>query len=66
MGIDGFGIMHSCTWADLRHHASLLPGYRAIVARREEAQLAFPSIVIELCSSPADQSAELRCAIVEQ
>lgn len=34
-----------------------LPGYRAIVARREEAQLAFPSIVVELRSAPADKPA---------
>ena len=31
-----------------------LPSYRATVARREEAQLAFPSIVVELRSWPAD------------
>jgi hypothetical protein len=35
-----------------------LPGYRDIVARREEAQLAFPSIVVELRSSPADHPAD--------
>ena len=33
-----------------------LPGYRAILASRDESQLAFPSIVVELRSSPADQS----------